>query len=71
MIRSFTISRRAYGHYTSMMIFVGTWVDAMDRASKMRIENECDGEYFVFNEGEELRDPVSVSPHYQSGLDYL
>jgi hypothetical protein len=67
--RTFTIARRAYGTYTKIKEFTGTWAAAECHAMQVQADRR-DGEYHVFFPGEEMgsRGPSSS---YQSGMDWL
>ena len=68
MINTHQIARRAYGQYSFVETFAGTWVHAQLHAMKLEAEKR-DGEYFVFAPGETIGPRPSVS--YQSGFDWL
>jgi hypothetical protein len=61
------IVRRAYSEYTTVETFVGSWLDAMNRAEELQRANN-DGEYFLRGVDEPNHRPGSS---YQSPMDWL
>lgn len=46
-VRAWNIVRRAYSKYEVVAMMMGTWAEAEDFATKARVINGYDGEYFV------------------------
>ena len=51
-VRAWNIVRRVYSRYEVVAVMIGQWHEAEDFASKARVINGYDGEYFVRGIGE-------------------
>ncbi|TRD03823.1 hypothetical protein FJV76_14405 [Mesorhizobium sp. WSM4303] len=61
------IVRRAFSEYTTVETFVGSWLEAMNRADALQRDNN-DGEYLLRGVDEPNWRPGSS---YQSPMDWL
>lgn len=66
-MQTYRIVRRAFSQYATVETFVGSWLDAMNRADALERGNR-DGEYFLRGVDEPNHRPGSS---YQSPMDWL
>lgn len=64
------IVHRAYSNHTLAEVFIGSWVDAMERAKQLEI-TRGDGEYFVRSTSEPLNGGPAVFCPVQAAFAYL
>lgn len=71
MTNTFNIYRRAYSTYTLAETFVGSWVDAMERASVLERVANKDGEYIVRFDGQPAQNTENHYCPVQAAWAYI